>query len=358
MNNVRDITDPEEIEKLLKKANEAYSDKPVTPETSEETEDSPKKVPFTGAPKPPTSTFIPAPPGHSSGATGLEEIRAAQTTEAIRDARTPPDAPAPNSGPPPAPDFSRPSVTAVVGPGTAKDQNPKHTALSRELREEMITRDSEDFNFARANFIYYPDTGIIFAKKSNRILSGTSTCGRYKTMMFRGKRKRQSHVAYLLVMKHWPEERLRHVDDTFDCSWKNLQLESEWTPKDPAKLIARRAEQAPEIPKDAKPGRLYPARVEEILETYEFRSDNDEGKLFLRRNGKEIAKPRENARGRVRTVYLTQKVQVGAHIISYVLFHRKFPRGNLEAKNGNKCDIHPANLRPKWSVRLDEDDAR
>lgn len=235
-------------------------------------------------------------------------------------------------------------------------------------RGVLRERDKEDYEYAQKYYLYQPDTGDLFSKKSRRLLVATTGDRKRKVLNFKTKRVYQHDLAYLLQVGHWPEEPIRHIRDSLDNRWDNLRLQSHWTPAmkpatvEPTKPVMKETlngvmsvddieEKAPEIPRHVLEGRKYLFTVKEIVDLFEFRAEGPEGMLISKKTGREVAKPKVNSKGRHRVVFITGIMQVRAHIISYILYHRKFPKGNLGARDGNKCNIHPSNLQPLWAEK-------
>lgn len=223
-------------------------------------------------------------------------------------------------------------------------------------RDVLRQRDKDDYEFALEHYIYRPETGALYSKISRRLLTAKTGDGKRLVLNFRGKRIYQHSLAYLFMIGHWPEEPLIQVGDTLDNRWDNLRLRSTWTPEMKPGVHTQLTNEeieakAAAIPKHVMEGRKYPVTVDDIVETFEFRAEGDEGVLFSKRTKKEVGKPKTNSKGRHRVVFVTGTTQMMAHIISYILHYREFPKGNLGARDGNRCNIHPANLKPLWAER-------
>lgn len=273
--------------------------------------------------------------------------------------------------PPPPPNLKSLTTNKDLAPNQAENRataldnaaphNPYPGGLGPEdeaSRAALRERHKEDYEYAKANYHYDPETGSLFSKVSGRLLRSTTGDKKRKVVVFRTRKMYQHDLAYLLMVGHWPEEPLNHVGDTLDNSWNNLRLRSQWTPQAKPTTFGNLTNEdieakAASIPKHVLEGRRYPLTVREIVDLYEFRAEGKEGVLISKRTGKEIAKPKTNSKGRHRVVFVTGALQIRAHIISYVLYHRKFPKGNLGARDGNKCNIHPSNIKPLWAERDD-----
>lgn len=280
----------------------------------------------------------------------------------------------PPATPPPPPDFAkgRGNENLVRSEATGRatafhtdpPDNPYRSIIDQgdeESREVLRNRDKEDYEYSLKTYLYQPETGNLYSKKSKKLLQSVTGDKKRKVLNFRGRRIYQHDLAYLMTIGHWPEERIKHVRDTLDNRWDNLRLQSHWTPalKPEPKPVPKKTlhgemtneeieAKAVEIPRHVLEGRKYPISVQEIVELFEFRGEGKEGVLISKRTGREVAKPKENSKGRHRIVFVTPTIQMRAHIVSYALYYRKFPKGNLGARDGNKCNIHPSNLQPLW----------
>lgn len=339
------ITDPEEALRLARQAEQSKQKEPMPPTNPPA---NPSANPSTTRP----STAIPTP-----GMANKKEEEPVQPPEPAQ----PPPPPANLVGNRPLDLVENQAENRATAFRSTAPYNPYASAIEHgdeESRDVLRERDKEDHAYAQEMYYYNPESGMLFSKTSRKMLVAKTGDRKRKVVTFRKRKVYQHDLAYLMMVGHWPEEPLRHVGDTRDNSWNNLRLRSQWSPAMKPTVQSAMSDEEIEakaavIPKHVQEGRRYPLTVQEIVDAYEFRAEGTEGVLISKRTGKEVAKPKENSKGRHRVVFVTALTQIRAHIISYVLYYREFPKGNLGARDGNKCNIHPANLKPLWQERKD-----